>query len=117
MFAKSLLKFLLSAILEHCHKYCSKDEFRLNEKFKGHMERYLGTSNTFSTEDRVSQLRLLSPEKKIAKSRGGGGGSWGRTGTDEKHGQRHSKFQLNTEKGPNLVFTLTNLLLHELCIF
>lgn len=81
------------------------------------MERYLGTSNTFSTEDRVSQLRLLSPEKKIAKSRGGGGGSWGRSGTDENHGQRHSKFQLNTEKGPNLVFTLTNLLLHELCIF
>ena len=74
MFAKSLLKFLLSAILEHCHKYCSKDEFRLHEKFKGHIERYLGTSNTFSTEDRVSQLRLLSPEKKIAKSRGGGGG-------------------------------------------
>ena len=80
MFAKSLLKFLLSAILEHCHKYCSKDEFRLHEKFKGHIERYLGTSNTFSTEDRVSQLRLLSPEKKIAKSRGGGGGGGGGAG-------------------------------------
>ena len=36
VFAKSLLKFLLCAIIiEHCHMNCSKDEFHLHEKFEG----------------------------------------------------------------------------------
>lgn len=35
VFAKSLLKFLLCAIIiEHCHMNCSKDEFHLHEKLK-----------------------------------------------------------------------------------
>ena len=80
----------------------------------------MGTSNTFSTEDRVLQLRLLSQDEKIALSSEGWGVGCGLrgvcSGRDENHGRRHSKFQLNTEKGPNLVFSLTNLLLHELCI-
>lgn len=35
VFAKSLLKFLLCAKIEHCHINCSKDEFRLHEKLEG----------------------------------------------------------------------------------